>query len=606
MTDKAKYLRKLILTSSTQAGSGHPTSSLSSADIASSLFDSFFYYDIKNPKNPLNDRFILSKGHASPLYYSLWAMANGIEINELNTLRKFNSRLEGHPTFNFPFTDVATGSLGQGLSVGNGMALFAKKENLPFKTYVLLGDGEMAEGSVWEALNFASHYKLDNLIAIVDVNRLAQSGETMFGHNTEEYEKRLKAFGWETTVIDGHNNEEIHQSFQLAIENKSGKPFVIIAKTIKGKGISFLEDKDNWHGKALTNEELAQALVELGTVDESLRFTLKNRENTFSQHIPNTSIPLQISYKLGEEIATREVYGQILATLGKEDTRIYTLDGDVKNSTYSESFKKEIPDRFIECFIAEQNMVGVATGLSALSQKPFVSTFAAFLTRAHDQIRMSAYSKASIAFVGSHAGVSIGEDGSSQMGLEDFAMFGSIPEAILFHPSDAVSTAKIIALQAGYNGLSYLRTLRPKTPVLYSTDEEFKIGGSKILRSSDSDMLTLAACGITVHEALKAYDMLQKEGISVCVIDCYSVNPIDKQTLQKSVESTKRPVIVTVEDHYIHGGFGDFVLSAFAMDDVLIEKMGVNKIPRSGKKDEVLDYVEISASHIVSKIKSLL
>lgn len=604
---KAKLVRKWSMISTTEAGSGHPTSCLSAADLTTVLFDKYFTYDLKDPLNFTNDRFILSKGHAAPLFFTLYALSSAIPVEELKTLRKFGSRIEGHPTMEFPYTDAATGSLGQGLSVGAGLAYFGKQSNLGMKSYVLLGDGELAEGQIWEAANFASHYKLDNLIAIADINRLAQSQETMFGHHLKEYEKRFKAFGFETIVIDGHNFAEIDQAFQKATSNSSGKPFAIIAKTFKGKGISFLENKDGWHGKPLKKEDLEKALKELGEVNDSLRFKLKQpkpfvpKGKTGSQ--PTYTVDIQ--YKIGDQIATRDIYGSVLAQLGKSDFSIMSLDGDVKNSTFAIDFMKAHQDRFVECFIAEQNMVSVAVGLSRLRRIPFVSTFAAFFTRAADQIRMASLSKANIKFVGSHAGISIGEDGASQMGLEDIALFGTIPDSVIFHPSDAVSTANILPLMAQHVGISYLRTLRPKTAVIYENSEEFKVGGSKILRSAQDDVLTIVAAGITVPEALNAYEELQKEGITIRVVDCYSIKPIDKETLLKSLDATKQKIIMTVEDHYDHGGLGDFVLSAVAESGAKVIKMAVTKFSRSGKMDELLDDAGINAKHIVEKVKTI-
>lgn len=604
LQEKAKLLRKLILTSTTQAGSGHPTSSLSAVDLATVLFDKYFHYDLTNPLNPDNDRFILSKGHASPLFYALYAVAGAHPFSELLTLRKFGSRLEGHPSMYYPFTDAATGSLGQGLSIGAGMSYIGKQEKRKQNNYVFLGDGELAEGQVWEACNFASHYKLDNLIAIADINRLGQSQETMFGADIAEYSARFKAFGFEVLEIDGHNLEEIDKAF-LKTEEKSGRPYAIVAKTKKGKGISFLEDKDGWHGKALSAGDLAKALEELGEVDEALRFSLKAPSQTnFHSFTPGkTSLPV---FEKGQEVATREVYGKVLSEIARQDASIYALDGDVKNSTFSMDFREVFPERFIECFIAEQNMVGVAVGLQRLEKTPFVSTFAAFLTRSFDQIRMAGISKANIKFVGSHAGVSIGEDGPSQMGLEDIAMFATIPDSIILHPSDAVSATKLLSDLVRHRGISYLRTLRSKTPVLYSEDEEFPIGGAKVLRKSNEDKLVLAACGITVHEALGAYEALKEDGINVRVIDCYSIKPIDRKTLLDSLEETQERLIVSVEDHFDSGGLGDALLSALALDNIKLEKMAVMKIERSGTPQELLEDAGIDRENIVRKIRNLL
>lgn len=606
LQEKAKLVRKWCLISTSEAASGHPTSALSAADLGTVLFDKYFTYDLNNPLNLYNDRFVLSKGHASPLLYALFAIAGAFPLEELRTLRKFGSRLEGHPTPKFPYSEAATGSLGQGLSVGAGLALLAKREKLPYRTYVLLGDGELAEGQNWEAANFASYYKLDNLIAIADINRLGQSQETMFGHHIEEYIARFTSFGFEVIAIDGNNLFEVDKAFKLATENDSGKPFVIIAKTYKGKGISFLENKDSWHGKPLKKEDLEKALAELGKVNDNLKFNLKKPKKLQLTKKIKSPEDLEFNYSKEQQYATREVYGQAITALGEINKNIYALDAEVKNSTYSQDFLKAIPGRFIECFIAEQNMVGVAVGLSRLGKIPFISTFAAFLTRAADQIRMAAIGKTNLKCVGSHAGVSIGEDGPSQMGLEDFALFGTIPGSIIFHPCDAVSTAKIIPRMADYEGIAYLRTLRPKTPVLYETNENFQIGGSKILRQSRDDVLSIVAAGITVFEALKAYEELKKEGINIRVIDCYSIKPVDTNTLNKSLKETKQKIIITVEDHFEHGGLGDFVLSAVSDTCARVEKIAVTQISQSGQPAELLDAAGISARHIVDKVKKLL
>ena len=614
---KARLIRKLCLTSTTTAGSGHPSSCLSAADIMTVLFESYFRYDLKNPLNITNDRLIFSKGHAAPLFYSLYSMSGGISRDELSTLRKFGSRLEGHPTPSFPFTDAATGSLGQGLSVGAGMALAIQRESqipntkyqIP-KVYVLLGDGELAEGQNWEAANFASHYKLNNLVAIADINRLAQSQETMFGHQVYEYEQRFRAFGFETIVIDGHNFAEIKEAFDRA--GLGHKPFAIIMKTFKGKGVSFMQDADNWHGKALKSEELKKALLELGEVDDSLGFSLKKppvhitESNAQGVGFSDISPDVITQYKKGDMVGTREVYGSTLAQLGVGDKAIYLLDGDVKNSTYAEDFMRVHPDRFIECFIAEQNMVSVAVGLSRLGLSPFVSTFAAFFTRAADQIRMAALSHANIKFVGSHVGVSIGEDGSSQMGLEDISLFGTITDSIVLQPSDVVSTAKLLGSMANSEGISYMRTQRAKTKVLYDNNETFEIGGSKILRSSDNDEIVVAATGITVHEALKAYEELAKENIFIRIIDCYSIKPVDKATLLKSATETKQNIILTVEDHFEHGGFGDFVLSALSDSNVKVKKLAVNHLSHSGSMSELLKDAKIDSNEIIKIVRGLL
>lgn len=607
--EKAKLVRKWCLIPTTEAGSGHPTSSLSAADIGTILFDKYFTYDLSDPKNLLNDRLVFSKGHASPLYYSLYGVAGAVPLEELKMLRKFGSILEGHPTPVFPHTDASTGSLGQGLSVGAGLAYAvrdiakkAKAKRVP-KAYVLLGDGELAEGQVWEAANFASYYSLDNLIAIADINRLGQSQATMFGHHMDEYERRFEAFGFKTIVVDGHDFADLDSAFAESVANKSGEPVAIIAKTLKGKGISFLEDQDNWHGKAMKKEDLERALSELGDVDDSLRFVLQ-KPDQYKEKPTKKKKPSLPTFDASKEIATREVYGEVLAELGSAEQNIYALDAEVKNSTFSQTFLKSHPDRFIECFIAEQNMVGVALGMQRLGINPFVSTFASFLTRAYDQIRMAAISRGNIKFVGSHSGVSIGEDGPSQMGLEDIAMFGPIPNSVILHPSDAVSTAKLLHELVDHHGISYFRTLRPATPVLYSSKDIFSIGGSQVLKSSKSDVLAIAAAGITVHEALKAYAILKEKGVFVRIIDCFSIKPIDKKTLVKSVKETKKNVIISVEDHFYHGGLGDHVLDAVSNTGAIVHKLAVKKISRSGKKDELLKDSEIDADSIIAAVLS--
>jgi len=605
LQEKAKLIRKWCLISTTEAESGHPTSCLSAADIATVLFDKYFTYDLANPLNLYNDRFVLSKGHASPLLYSLFGMAGAYPLEELKTLRKFGSRFEGHPVPKFVYTEAATGSLGQGLSVGAGLALLAKRENLPYKTYVLTGDGELAEGQIWEAANFASYHNLDNLIAILDINRLAQSQETMFGHHIEKYTSRFQAFGFEVMAINGHDLDEIQKAFDAATENNTGKPYAIIAKTFKGKGISFLENKDGWHGKALKKDELQKALAELGNADDNLRFNLKKPGQTKLPENTHAESSAEMSFEKNKEYATREVFGQVLVKLGEKNKDIYVLDGDVKNSTFTEEFQKKFADRFVECYIAEQNMITVAAGLSRLGKIPFAATFAAFLTRAADQIRMARVSETNIKFIGSHVGVSIGEDGPSQMGLEDIALFGSIPGTIILQPADAVSTAKLIPQMISHKGFAYMRTLRPKTALLYENTEEFPIGGSKILRQSKDDQLTIAATGITVFEAIKAADELKKEGINARVVDCYSINPIDKGALKKCLEETKKKILITVEDHFEHGGMGDFAASAI-QGKGQVEKIAVTKISQSGTKDQLLDDAGISAKHIIARAKELV
>jgi transketolase len=603
LMQKAKLIRKWALVSTTEAGSGHPTSCMSAADLGAVLFEKYFTYDLTNPLNLYNDRLVLSKGHAAPLLYTLFGMAGAYPLDELKTLRKFGSRFEGHPVPSFVYAEAATGSLGQGLSVGAGLAWLAKREGLPYKTYVLTGDGELAEGQIWEAANFASHEKLDNLIAILDINRLAQSQETMFGHDIKKYVDRFQGFGFEVIAIDGHDLSEIDKAFDTATKSNNGKPHAIIAKTFKGKGVSFLENKDGWHGKPLKKDELQKALAELGDIDDNLKFALKKPGQTKLPPNAFKEIDAGLSFDKNKEYATREVFGEVLAKLGEKNPEIYALDADVMNSTFTETFKKAVSNRFGECYIAEQNMVSVAAGLSRLGKIPFVATFAAFFTRSADQIRMARVSEANIKFVGSHVGVSIGEDGPSQMGLEDIALFGAMPDPVILQPCDAVSTSKLVPHMAAHKGFSYMRTLRSKTPVIYNSADDFEIGGSRILRQSANDQLTVAATGVTVVEALKAADELKKEGINIRVVDCYSISPFDKDTLTKCLQETKKRIVITVEDHYEHGGMGDFAASALADTDGRVIKMAVTKISQSGTKDELLDDAGISWNHIVNMVK---
>ena len=473
--------------------------------------------------------------------------------------------------------------------------------------YVLMGDSETAEGSVWEALEIASYYKLANLVGIIDVNRLGQSRETMLGWDVDKYRRRVESFGWQAHVIDGYDFEEILSALDKAA-SAVNRPQMIIAKTIKGRGVSFLENREGWHGKALSQEDFEKAVVELGKIDRMVRGEMGKPSSQFSvQFKKSTNYKLlTTNYKIGEEIATRKAYGEALAKLGKVDPRIVALDGETSNSTFSEIFRKELPERYFEMFIAEQNMVGVALGMSKRGYIPFVSTFAAFFTRAFDQIRMGAYSRGNIKFVGSHAGVSIGEDGPSQMGLEDFAMFRAIFDSVVLCPADAVACERLVEEAANWRGLVYIRTNRPATPVIYSLKESFKIGGAKVVRSSKSDLLTVVSCGVTLIEAIKAADVLAKDGINIRVVDAYSIKPIDGTTIRKAVAGTNNLVIV-VEDHYFEGGLGDAVLDVFASEDkVKVYKLAVSKMPMSGKMPELLDYEGISAKRIVELVKQLV
>jgi transketolase len=610
----AKLIRYYILVSTTEAGSGHPTSSLSATDLMTGLlFGGTFRFDIDHPEHPNNDRLIFSKGHASPLFYALWAAAGKLTEKEILTLRKFGSRLEGHPTVAFPFVEASTGSLGQGLSIGLGMALNAKYiDKLPYKTYVLLGDSEMSEGSQWEAVQIAAYYKTDNLIGIIDVNRFGQRGETMYGHDLSAYKKRISSFGWETILIDGHSLPEIIVAYEKAF-HVNNRPVMIIAKTLKGKGISFLEGQDGWHGKATNKEELARALQELGVIDTSIRGEIPKPKDMRPDpslsplakgRIKGGIIEQLINYPADKPVATRKAYGKALVRIFPRFPDIVVLDAEVSNSTYSEIFKKKFPERFFEMYVAEQNMVGTALGFSRRGKIPFVSTFGAFFTRAFDQIRMSQYSDANIKFVGSHAGVSIGQDGPSQMGLEDIAMFRAILNSVVLYPSDAVSTEKLVEEAANHIGIVYIRTTRKDTPVIYNNDEEFPIGRNKVLRKSSNDVIAVIAAGITLFEALNAYEELKKSDILIRVIDLYCIKPIDKKALKEALGTTR--YIITVEDHYAEGGIGEAVRSALSDHGVPIYSLAVRKMPKSGKPEELLDYEEISKDAIIKKIKELV
>lgn len=601
----ATLIRYYILIMTTEAGSGHPTSSFSATELMTCLlFGGIFRFDVDHPKSSNNDRLIFSKGHASPLFYALWAAAGELTEEGLLTYRKFGSPLEGHPTIAFPFAEAATGSLGQGLSIGVGMALNAKYlDKLPYRTYVLLGDSEMAEGSQWEAIEIAAYYKLDNLIGVLDVNRLGQRGETMYGWDLKAYEKRISSFGWKTIVLDGHSIPEILAAYEEALHG-TDQPVMLIGKTIKGKGVSFIEDKNGWHGKTLNREECDRALKELGDIDKSAQGEISLPEDLKPKEEVPKGVLKKIDYPADKPVPTRKAYGNALARIFPEFPHLVSLDGEVSNSTYAEIFKEAYPDRFFEMYIAEQNMVGAALGLSRRGKIPFVSTFAAFFTRAFDQIRMSQYSDANIKFVGSHAGVSIGEDGPSQMGLEDIAIFRAILNSVVLYPSDAVSAEKLVEEAAKHFGMVYIRTTRKETPILYRPAEEFPIGGSKVLRKSEQDIATVIGAGVTLHEALEAYEALKKEGILIRIIDLYSIKPVDETTLREAASATQS--IITVEDHYAEGGIGEAVKSALAASPVPIYSLSVKKKPKSGKPQELLDYEEISQVAIMKKVKELL
>ncbi len=604
----ANRLRKHSLTSTTEAGSGHPSSCCSCAELIATLFFRFLRYEVDNPGNPLNDRFVLSKGHAAPILWAAWAEAGAFPVEKLLTLRKIDSDLEGHPTPRNAWTQVATGSLGQGLSVGVGMALGARINQTGNRIFVLMGDGETAEGSVWEAAALAAHSNLDNLITLVDVNRLGQSQATMYGHDMESYRQRFASFGWHTQVIDGHSVEETLAALESAVAFQ-GQPSAIIARTLKGKGVSFMEDKEGWHGVPVpAGEKLERALQDIGEdseLEEPFQLTPPDGNGDGSFPAAAQEAPLEAPHYSPEDlVATRQAYGAALAKLGRANPAVVALDGDTKNSTYSNKFLAEYPDRFVECFIAEQNMVGAAVGLGAMGKIPFASTFACFLTRAFDQIRMAAISQANMKLCGSHAGISIGQDGPSQMALEDLAMMRAIAGSTVFYPSDAVCAERLVALAAQTPGIVYIRSSRPKTPILYSNDEDFQVGGSKVLKSSDKDRATLVAAGVTLHEALKASLELESQGLAVRVIDLYSIKPIDEETLLQAARETQ--LLITVEDHYSDGGLGDAVLGALASQPCRLHKIAVESLPRSGESAQLMDAFGLSAKSIVKKVKELV
>ncbi len=611
----SRQIRRWCVEMTTKAGSGHLTSSLSAVEAMVVLLFSekrFFRYDISNPEAIENDRLIFSKGHASPLFYSLWAMAGGIEKEELMTFRMFGSRLEGHPTRKFPFVEVPTGSLGQGLGVGVGETLFLKKyfkegSAVP-RVFVLLGDSEIAEGSVWESAMIASYYQLDNLVAVVDVNRLGQRGETVHSWDIESIEKKFKAFGWKSVKVeDGHSIEQIENAYTLAQEKK--KPCVIIMKTIKGKGISFLENQNGWHGKSLGEEDAQRALQEIGIPDEYTPLKLshlcvyekRERETLIDEREKEI-------FSLGDTVAPRSVCGKTLARMRCDGDMLFVLDAEVSNSTSSQDFGNIYPERFLEMFVAEQNMVSVATGMARRGAKPYIFTFGAFFSRAFDQIRMAGYSGVSMVFVGSHVGVSIGEDGASQMALEDMAMFATVWGSTILYPADAVSMEKCLGLSQSVSGITYIRSTRAELPVLYTDEEEFFVGGSKTLRESASDSITVIACGVTVYEALRAYEKLQKEGIYIRVVDVYSIKPIDREMIIKAIRETR--VLLTVEDHYERGGLADAVREVMCMtsqkEEKVFQSLAVRRMPQSGKMEELLGYEEIDADAIIQRIKKMI
>jgi transketolase len=600
----ATRLRIDSVRSTSEAGNGHPSTCCSAADLVAALFFAEMRYDPRNPQHPDADRFVLSKGHAAPLLYAAWAEAGFVARDALLTLRKLDSDLEGHPTPRLPFVDVATGSLGQGLAAGVGIAMNARRIGSDYRTYVLMGDGESAEGSVWEAAAVASFDKLESLCGLTDVNALGQSGPTQWQHDLATLAERWKAFGWHAITIDGHDLTQILDALDTARRTK-GRPTMILAKTLKGKGVSFMEGKGGWHGKPVKKgQELEKALADLEAqfVKEEGTLPPIPPPRTVRRDPARQGTVGPTTYKVGDSVATREAYGEALARLGATDERIVALDADVKNSTFSEKFEQRHPERFYQTYIAEQVMVGAAMGLASRGAIPFPSTFAAFLTRAYDFIRMAAVSNLNVKLAGSHAGVSIGEDGPSQMALEDLAMTRAQPNLAVLYPCDGVSTERLVERAAYHPGPVYMRTSRPKTPVIYGPDETFEIGGLKILKESASDVATVVGAGVTVFEALKAYEELSQRGVHIRVVDLYSVQPIDAAALLRCARETHGRVI-TVEDHYRGGGIGEAVASALASGGYAVsQRLAVNEIPRSGTPDELLDHYGISARHIVAAV----
>jgi len=659
ISNLSKIVRRNIILSTTQAKSGHPTSSLSAAEVMTSIFfGGYFKADFNDPNFIHNDRLIFSKGHAAPLLYSLYTVAGLVSVEELMTLRQFSSNLEGHPTMQWKYTEAATGSLGQGLGIAFGMGLFSKKHKIKNKIWVLLGDSEMAEGSVWEAVHSIGYNQLSSVIAIVDMNRLGQRGETMWGRDAESLKAQVASFKWDVFVIeDGHDFQQIQQILEEIKSSKSSKPKMIIAKTKKGHGVSFAEDKEGFHGKAFTKEQAEQAIAEIGEIVQTDPVNLnsnfiasenlqanpqitaqnnpqinnpQNNEQTKTDTKTQANLQTQVTttnYSKNQEISTRKAYGNGLVQLGKSYPGLVVLDAEMNNSTFSCQFADQFPDRYFEMFIAEQNMVSAATGMARMGAIPFISTFAAFLTRAFDQIRMAAYSEANLKIMGSHAGVSIGPDGTSQMALEDLAMMRSVFNSTVFYPSDAVSTEKLMQIMAAKKGLFYLRATRADLPVLYDLDEKFEIGGSKTLKSSDKDILTIMAAGITLHEGIKAVNALAKKGIFVRLIDMYSIKPLDEKAILLASQQTKG--ILVVEDHYKQGGLYEAICSSVSSINSSkkidqnpthnssnnqpsqnincpVYSLCVTKMPHSGTPEELLSYMQIDSDSIQNKVLEII
>ncbi|MFG3102310.1 transketolase [Streptomyces sp. NPDC048182] len=604
LVELGQQLRVDSVRTSNAANSGHPTSSMSAADLMAVLLANHLRYDFERPAHPGNDRFILSKGHASPLLYSAYKAAGAIDDEELLTFRKLGSRLEGHPSpQRLPWVETATGSLGQGLPVGVGIAWAGKRlDRADYRVWVMCGDSELAEGSIWEAAEHAGHEQLDNLIVIVDVNRLGQRGETRHGHDLDAYARRFRAFDWHTIEIDGHDVDKIDRAYGEALST-TGQPVAIIARTLKGKGVKAVEDQEGKHGKPLPDAD--EAIAELGG-QRDIHVKVHEPPSARSLHSTGSGEIELPRFDKGDEVATRDAFGKALAALGTARGDVVALDGEVGDSTRAGLFAEDHPERYFECYIAEQQMVAAAVGMAARGRVPFATTFAAFLTRAYDFVRMAAISGSGINLVGSHAGVAIGEDGPSQMGLEDLAMMRALQDTTVLYPADANQTARLVAEMAGLEGIRYLRTSRGESKVIYGPDEEFPVGGSKVLRSSGDDRLTVVAAGVTLHEALAAADTLAADGIPVRVIDLYSVKPVDRETLRKAAEETG--CLLTVEDHRREGGIGDAVLDAFLDGRPVprLVRLAVGTMPGSASPDQELHAAGIDAEAITAAARMLV
>jgi transketolase len=605
---KAYQLRMLSLIMTTKGGSGHPTSCLSAADLVATLFFHSMHHNPRNFDHPDSDRFILSKGHASPLLYAAWKELGILSMEDILQYRSIHSVLEGHPTWRFRYAEAATGSLGMGLSVGVGMALAAQRDNRNAHMFVLLGDSEIAEGSIWEAAEIAHYYGLHNLVAFLDCNRLGQSTETLHGHHMQRYADKFHAFGWAVETIDGHDVHQIVAASDRARAQEK-QPSIILAKTFKGYGIDYVENKEGFHGKVFAADELQKALDALSVRFEKAAhydgdYVWHSVEFEPEQEKKNDCVGVSldtISCKKGSMIATRKAYGRALALLGGKCSTIVALDAEVKNSTYAQEFEKKYPDRFFQCFVAEQNMISMGVGFDNRGKIPFISTFGAFFSRAFDQVRMAAIGGARLCLVGSHAGVSIGQDGPSQMGLEDIALMRCLPGSVVLYPSDAVSTFKLVEQMVEYTqGISYLRTTRMDTPVIYDADEDFLIGGCKVLRQSENDVVCVIAAGVTLFQSLDAYEILKEKGIYITVIDLYSIKPLDSKTIRACAK--KVSFVLTVEDHYQEGGIGSAICYELAHMNVVIKVLAVKKLPRSGKPGELLAWAGIDAQAIVEQV----